>query len=212
MKATIKKFKKGDYLLHQNEDSSHMFIINSGTIRVFREEGDNVTFQTDVGEGATVGEIALIDPGPRSASAVALEDVETSIIYPEDVKEANKSCPDWLQALARTLALRTRSVLANIERNPNKYIESSIISLLIYLSIANNENLIFDKTDLVKDCVDILRLTSEEFEGYLLNLEKKGLLEVKEFKVNLLNIEQLETYNKKVLKGLENIHLAIFKP
>ncbi len=212
MKVTTRKFNKGEYLLRQNESSRHMFVINSGKVRVIREEGKHATFVNDVGPGATVGEISLIDGLPRSASAIALEEVEATVIVPTDMEDANQSCPAWFQALARSLAFRTRTALSNIQRNPKYFAEGSLVSLLIYFSIAAEKEKHFPKLEMVKKLSDILRIGFEEIEEFLQTLSQKELLQLDGDEIILESLEELEEYQKELREKLNHDSLETFRP
>ena len=212
MKNKTQKFSKGQFLLRQNENSRHMFVINSGTVRVIREEGKIVTYQNDVTIGGTVGEVALIDPGPRSASAVALGEVETTIIYPEDVEEANKKCPPWFQALARTLAVRTRAVLASIERNQDKYVESSLISLLIYSCAVSSKTSPLKKPDFIIECSEMLRVDPLEVETILDQLDLQNFIFIDNNDITLPNVKSLDEYASQIVQSLEKGQLDASTP
>jgi CRP/FNR family transcriptional regulator, cyclic AMP receptor protein len=75
--ATERSFKPGDYLMRQGESGIGLFIILSGKVRV--EKTDSSGRKVEVAEngpGDILGEMAVFDGAPRSASVNAL--VETS--------------------------------------------------------------------------------------------------------------------------------------
>jgi CRP-like cAMP-binding protein len=67
--AVCRDLAPGEVLVHQGEDNSDLFVILSGSAAVTR----NGTFIRTRGPGAVIGEIALIDDLPRSATVTASE-------------------------------------------------------------------------------------------------------------------------------------------
>jgi cAMP-binding proteins - catabolite gene activator and regulatory subunit of cAMP-dependent protein kinases len=70
--ATERDFKPGEYLMRQGENGIGLFIILSGTIRIEKTDaaGEKVEIAEN-GPGEILGEMAVFDGAPRSASAVA---------------------------------------------------------------------------------------------------------------------------------------------
>lgn len=66
-------FGRGATLLREGEEGDFCYLIQSGKVEVFRMTGDGKIMLGEIGEGGVVGEMALIDPAPRSASVVAIE-------------------------------------------------------------------------------------------------------------------------------------------
>ena len=71
----MRSYKKGEEVVGDHENTTDVFFILSGTVRVtsFTEAGREVIFN-DVSEGGIFGEFSAIDRLPRSASGVAQTD------------------------------------------------------------------------------------------------------------------------------------------
>ncbi|HVE64085.1 MAG TPA: Crp/Fnr family transcriptional regulator [Mycobacteriales bacterium] len=69
-----RSYSKGQQLVHQGDAGATLFVIVDGCVSVFvtSENGDRMTLAT-LGRTDVFGEIALLDEGPRSASAEAVE-------------------------------------------------------------------------------------------------------------------------------------------
>lgn len=72
--AREREVSKKELFINQGDDPDAAFIICSGGVRVYTlsEDGEEVTLAI-LGTGEIVGEISLIDEGPRSACVEALE-------------------------------------------------------------------------------------------------------------------------------------------
>lgn len=73
--CSLRSFAKGEEIAGEHEDSTDIFFILSGAVRVtsYTEAGREVIF-SDVAAGGIFGEFSAIDRLPRSASGVALSD------------------------------------------------------------------------------------------------------------------------------------------
>ena len=85
----VKDFKPGDEIITEDEPGSELFIIMSGKVRLHKE-GALVTY---VGQGAHLGEMALIDNGPRSVSATAEEPSHMLVLRRRDFNDLIRNFP-----------------------------------------------------------------------------------------------------------------------
>jgi CRP/FNR family transcriptional regulator, cyclic AMP receptor protein len=60
----------GQVLFHKGDSGSSMYLISYGSVRIY----DGTHIISELGERAVFGEMALLDPEARVASAMALED------------------------------------------------------------------------------------------------------------------------------------------
>ena len=67
--AIEERASEGDVLMEEGAVEAHLYAIVEGRVRVYR--GDRAL--GELGPGATVGELAVLVPAPRSASVTALE-------------------------------------------------------------------------------------------------------------------------------------------
>ncbi|MCO4772429.1 MAG: cyclic nucleotide-binding domain-containing protein [Deltaproteobacteria bacterium] len=70
--ADMRTFSDGDVLIEEGADGSSILFISEGEVQVTRA-GANLAVLT---VGAAIGEMALLDPAPRSATVVAKGAVE----------------------------------------------------------------------------------------------------------------------------------------
>jgi len=74
-------FPKGHQLIRQGDPGDRAWLIQSGTleVRLIGADGQQTVLAT-LGRGSIVGEMALVDPAPRSASVWTLSDVSAAEI------------------------------------------------------------------------------------------------------------------------------------
>src|SRR5690554_2641619 len=64
----------GETLFREHDSGRSAYLIESGKVRIIVGQDEGATALADLGPGDLVGEMAMIDHAPRTATAVALED------------------------------------------------------------------------------------------------------------------------------------------
>ena len=82
-----KGFKPGEVIFREGEEGSEMFIIQSGKVRIVKRSRDEEKTLGVLTDGDFFGEMAVIDKGPRSATAVADTDCQI-IVFNDKVFES----------------------------------------------------------------------------------------------------------------------------
>jgi CRP/FNR family transcriptional regulator/CRP/FNR family cyclic AMP-dependent transcriptional regulator len=104
-----RQYRAGTTIFHRDDPGSTLHIINSGLVKLVlaSAEGREVTVGI-LDAGDFFGELALLDGGPRSASAVALEAVETLTLDREPFIAMLERHPQVATALLGVLGDRLR--------------------------------------------------------------------------------------------------------
>lgn len=112
--TTVVGYSPGESLLEEGDDSDAMYVVLSGRVAV-RKGGERVT---TLGPGAHVGELALIDRAPRSATVRALEPSRVLVLERVQLYELVKHEPELsvrlLWSFAESFAERLRTTTANL--------------------------------------------------------------------------------------------------
>ncbi|HAV92412.1 TPA: hypothetical protein DCW38_04445 [candidate division WOR-3 bacterium] len=110
-----KNLKKGDVLFRQGDPPDEVYMVKSGKIEIFVNEGDDKKRFAIVTEGEFIGEMSIIDGRPRSASAGAFEDATVIILDRKSLLKQIEEDP-MLGALITTLVRRLRDMDRKIAR------------------------------------------------------------------------------------------------
>ena len=75
------KYRKGDLITAQGEEGEEMYIVRDGLVEVAIGEGGAAPRTVvNLGTGQVVGEMALVDRGPRSATVRCVTDATMNVI------------------------------------------------------------------------------------------------------------------------------------
>jgi CRP/FNR family cyclic AMP-dependent transcriptional regulator len=108
-RGTTRRVRKGSMLFAEGDRSDRVFLLISGRVRVFRsDESGRESLLAIRGPGDLLGELSAIDDDPRSASAVALEEVEVTILSGADFRDALDTVPGLARILLATVVARLR--------------------------------------------------------------------------------------------------------
>jgi CRP/FNR family transcriptional regulator, cyclic AMP receptor protein len=108
--ASVRRtFRRGQYLFFQGDEGARLVVIASGMVKVMiaSDQGEEVVLTT-LGPGATLGELALLDGAPRSASVVAVEPTSVLMLSRATVLDVLAHYPSVLDALLRSLGALVR--------------------------------------------------------------------------------------------------------
>lgn len=112
--ASIRRsYGRGESIFHQGDPGEALFVIEDGIVKIdlLSEEGDEMVLAT-LGTADTFGELALIDGGPRSASARSMEPTTVFALPRESFLRAVRENPPLLESLHLSLGTLLRSLLA----------------------------------------------------------------------------------------------------
>jgi CRP-like cAMP-binding protein len=104
-------FDRNDVLIHEGDrgDSLHLIAKGHVAVRVTTPSGDIVTLLV-LRAGDCVGELAVLSSGPRGATVVALDSVETLTLHSEQVNELRARHAQIDRVLVEALVAQVRAL------------------------------------------------------------------------------------------------------
>jgi CRP-like cAMP-binding protein len=107
--AVEQKYQPGQEIIRQGDTGVGAFIIRSGKVEIVQEKDGKTTRLGTLGPGDVIGEMALLDEFPRSATARALEPTTALGIQRWHFRGILESHPQLALALLPILSRRIRS-------------------------------------------------------------------------------------------------------
>ena len=119
-----RQFAQGEHLIHQGDIGEEMYVITSGHAVIMTEDDSgqrHVIART--GPGDVLGEMALLAREPRTADAIAQDEVVTRVLSAKTFHSLKDTYPEFSRFLTRLVATRVggrdRDVL--VDRNMHGY-------------------------------------------------------------------------------------------
>lgn len=107
------EIKAGDVFIKEGEDGKNAYVIQSGSVRVFKNEGEKQVDLAELGPGNIIGEVALILDEPRVASIQAKEDTTLIVITRENFEEKLKESDSTVRSVLKLLSHRLKAQNVN---------------------------------------------------------------------------------------------------
>ena len=179
----IRKFKKSEYILMSNQDSSSLYLVFDGTVRIIVTEDEKETILAEFSRGDIIGEMALVSEAKRSADVLALTDTTVLELSRENFIEHSKKHQGFVFLLMRILADRLRSTSELFAETAVLNVESRLERMLMRLGEAGatpdgKQALVVEPRPTHSELASRIGTSRELVTRGLKSLEKKGLITV----------------------------------
>jgi CRP-like cAMP-binding protein len=102
--CTQRSVDRGHYLCHQGDSGDRIFLIADGLVKVVITSFDGIeVVLATMGRHESLGELAVLDGSPRSASVVAVEPTQVLMVYRQALLTVMTQHPPVLDAILRSL-------------------------------------------------------------------------------------------------------------
>lgn len=116
MKNTLKSVKTGDIIIRQGDKGEAAYIIESGRVDITIERPGGKTHSVGTrGPGTMIGEMALVDNAPRTATITALEDCTLLEITRADFSRRLENSDPILRMTTQVILTRYRDTLTRAD-------------------------------------------------------------------------------------------------
>ncbi len=127
-KVNERRFKAGDVLFEEGADGDEVFFIESGTVTVSRD--DKVIALLESGD--VLGEIALVTGAPRTATAVAKDDISALTFPKEDFDEWRSQSSEFEEAATTLSASRLKELVDrdDIDIDAEEWVDEAMAAMM----------------------------------------------------------------------------------
>ncbi|CAN5888267.1 hypothetical protein BH11MYX2_BH11MYX2_06830 [soil metagenome] len=119
--------KAGEHIFHINEPGDAMYIVRSGKVELHVKDnaGERIVLNT-CAQYDQFGEVSLLDGGPRTAGAIALEDTELAVVDREDLlllfQKRPEAALDMLAAVGGMTRKANALLRSRVSKNANEIV------------------------------------------------------------------------------------------
>lgn len=113
------QIKAGQTIFNEGDLDAHFYIVEDGQVGIFMQKDGLQVKIFECGPGESFGEFALLDnKAPRSATAVALTDVEVFRVTEKGFEELMAQLPDWAGCMLKNFVLRLKKMNVRLKELP----------------------------------------------------------------------------------------------
>ncbi len=195
-----REYRAGDVLFREGERGEEMFVVQSGVVQILKRVGREQRPLASLGRGEFVGEMAILNDKPRTATAVVVEDAACLVIDRATLEHMIAHSTEIALRLVKKLARRLDSademiqillnpdpkarVLLTLRRHAEAFGEESDLGVRVHASASDLAREVGVEEAQVHDVLDRLRrlrIAGADESGGIVVLDLPRLLEFLEF-------------------------------
>jgi CRP-like cAMP-binding protein len=192
-----RRFRRGETLFHQGDPGDALLVVRSGSIKIVlpSEAGDEAIIAT-IGAGDFLGELALLDGAPRSATAVALTATETLVLPRDRFRELIDTEPAIRDGLLVALAAELRRLTTHVEELHFLDITGRLAARLVRLASEQGTNATdgsvrLDSRLTQSDLASMIGATRQSVNKLLGGFVEDGMLRLERDAIVILDVDRL---------------------
>jgi CRP/FNR family cyclic AMP-dependent transcriptional regulator len=175
--------RQGDIVFHQGDPGQTLYLIGAGKVRIYvlQEDGQEMSVVL-LGPGDILGEFALIDDLPRSASAVAMQDTLLFALTRERYREHLRRCPQLALNFLKILSIKLRyttdqaGILASLDIGSR--IARKLLELAQGYGVAEPDGVRIDAPLTQEELASMVGATRESTNKTLGAFRRRGLIKL----------------------------------
>jgi CRP/FNR family cyclic AMP-dependent transcriptional regulator len=193
----LRSFKPGQILFHEGDPGHALYLIRSGQVKIVRiaPDGQEILLRV-AGPGECLGEMALLDDEPRSATLVALGPVEAVLLYREAFLELVEQQPGVALAVMAELTRKVRQMSEQVQDLMRLDVAGRIAKTLLGLAEEHGqvtpEGIRIGFSLSREEMAQMVGVARETVSRELMRWQERGVLTVERSGITLHQPEALE--------------------
>jgi CRP/FNR family transcriptional regulator, cyclic AMP receptor protein len=193
---TLRQFQPGETIFFEGDAGQTLYLIESGQVRIYvqNEEGQETSVAL-YGPGDLLGELAVIDQQPRSATAVALKQ---SIVYAIGrdrfhywLRESPQLLDNFLKMLTVRIRLTTRQVGDLTFLDVPARLARKLLELAQVYGRVQDGSALIDAPLTQSDLASLTGATRESVNKALAAFRRQGLIRIHQGQIAILDTAAL---------------------
>lgn len=191
------RLTKGEVLFSEGDSGDKLFLVETGKVKLGHTAADGrESIIAVLGAGEMLGELSLFDPGPRTATAVAVSNTKVLSMSHEALLPWLVGRPDLavslLAALARRLR-RTNEALADLVFSdvPGR-VAKALLELGSKFGEDTPEGLLVHHELTQEELAQLVGASRETVNKALADFSQRGWIRIEQRSVTLLDVDRLE--------------------
>ena len=181
MSALLKSYLPTQIIFREGLPGTNTYVVRSGKVEISIVRDGHKVILACIGEGASFGEMAPFDGGPRSATACAITPCDVWCIRSEGFREMVDSCPPLVKTLVDGLVARVRKLNTKIASSATLdswLVTAHILDLLAKLRPVNNDSdsVVVPLKQVMERIPEVLGISSEDTQSILQEMQDAKLL------------------------------------
>ena len=194
-----RSFKRGSAIFFEGDPGDALYMIRSGTVKISRvaEDGREKTLAF-FGKGEVFGEMALVDGGPRSAIAQALDDTKLYALLRSDFLSLLAGNVELALGLIKVLSDRLRRTNAQLMdlvfRDVRGRVAHTLLDLAKIHGVPMKGGRMISMKLTHQEIANLVGTARETVSRTFAELQDSGIIRVEGRNIVLLDATQLEGY------------------
>ncbi len=179
-----KRYPRETFLMAVGEQAEAMYLILSGSVKVFLSDADGKEVRLALlSAGDYVGEMALIDGLPRSASVATTEESELCILSKDGFNQCMVEHPDIARHLMTAMVQRLRGADRKISSLALLNVYGRIAQLLLELGQSEGEVRVIDERLSQQEIANRVGASREMVSKIMKDLAQSGHIHVEKRRI-----------------------------
>lgn len=196
--ARERKFDRGQVIFYEGDLGGSLYIIVTGSVKIVVMADDGREHILGLlHQGDFFGEVSLIDGEPRSATAIALDNVNVVMISRDDFIRLLRENPEMSLKIMVTLCERLRKTDKHVESLAFLSAPGRVAQVLLnlaetYATAGQDKNIILSHKITRQEFASLAGTSRETLTRVLMDFQDDGLIKLEKNKIHIYDRIQLK--------------------